>query len=147
MVDQDSPKKITPPMFLLRFHCNCYNCWTNKFLRYTKASIFDIRTVSSGHEYRGENMITTGAVLSTMRVFLEATKRATMNEFPHGSKSEAVQLGFIWFSCILLGSHSPTPQPEDFCFILMVGGGQDGVPLFGSLNVLIIIWYIVKAWV
>ena len=95
MVDQDSPNKITPLVFFLRFHCNCYNCWTNKFMRYTQASIFDIRTVSIGQEYRGENMITTAAVWSTMRGFLEATKRATMNDFPHGSKSEALRLGPI----------------------------------------------------
>ena len=89
-------------------------------MRYTQASIFDIRRVSIGHEYRGENMITTAAVWSTMRVFFEATKRATMNDFPHGSKSEAVRLGvhliFLYFIRISLSSL----HPEDFRFILMV---------------------------
>ena len=164
MVDQDSPKKSPPLRFFLRFHCNCYNCWTNKFLRYTKASIFDIRTVSSGHEYRGENMITTGAVLSTMRVFLEATKRATMNEFPHGSKSEAIQLGvyliILYFPpgrksvASQLGVHLillyfiriPLPNSPPQRLLFYFDGGLwivGGVPFFGSLNLLIIIWYIV----
>ena len=41
-------------------------------------------------------------------------------------------------------------HPEDFCFILVVGGGRwmvGGGPLFGSLNLLIIIWYIVQVYI
>ena len=102
-------------------------------MRYTQASIFDIRTMSIDHEYRGENMITTAAVWSTLRVFLEATKRATMNYFPHGSKSEALRLGvhlillyFIWISLW---------TPETFFLFgrWMVDGGwrvAGGVQLF-----------------
>ena len=61
-----------------------------------------------------------------------------MDNYPPGpgSKSEALQLGvhliLLYFIRISLLS------AETFFFILMVGG----VPLFGSSNLLILIWYI-----
>ena len=61
--------------------------------------------MSIGQEYRGENMITTAAVWSTMIVILEPTERATMN-YPPGSKCEALRLGIhliiLYFISILV---------------------------------------------
>ena len=80
-------------------------------------------------------MITTAAVSSTMRVILEPTERATMNYFPHGSKSEALRLGVNLILSYFVRISLSTPQT----FVLFLCWVMGWVPLFGSLNLLMII--------
>ena len=82
-----------------------------------------------------ENLITLAAFTFSVFIYLP------------GSKSEALQLG-VQLN-FLIFYQDLTLEYGDFFFILVVGGRGwmvDVVPLFGSSNLLILIWYILQMY-
>ena len=66
------------------------------------------------------------------------------------NRTHPLRLGPIRFDFLLV-YYDLTLDPENFCFIWMVGGGSvwwivGGIQLFVSLNLLIRIWYILQVY-